>query len=45
MHSPGHRSNILKKGFREVGIGVMKGTYKTCSQATMYTVDFGVRRR
>src|SRR5215218_1607556 len=29
MNSPGHRSNILKKSFREVGIGVMKGSYKT----------------
>lgn len=45
MHSSGHRSNILKKEFRDVGIGVMKGTYKSCNQATMYTVDFGVRRR
>jgi uncharacterized protein YkwD len=44
-HSSGHRSNILKKSFREVGIGVLKGTYKSCNQATMYTVDFGVRRR
>jgi uncharacterized protein YkwD len=44
MHSPGHRSNILKKSFREVGIGVITGTYKSCTQATMYTVDFGVRR-
>jgi uncharacterized protein YkwD len=45
MHSSEHRSNILKKGFREVGLGVMTGTYKSCNQATMYTVDFGVRRR
>jgi uncharacterized protein YkwD len=44
MHSSGHRSNILKKSFREVGIGVLTGTYKSCTQATMYTVDFGVRR-
>jgi uncharacterized protein YkwD len=45
MHSSGHRSNILKKSFREVGISVMKGTFKSCNQATVYTVDFGVRRR
>ncbi len=44
MHSSGHRSNILKRQFREVGIGVLTGTYQTCNQATMYTVDFGVRR-
>jgi len=45
MHSTGHRSNILKKRFREVGISVLTGTFKSCSQATMYTVDFGTRRR
>lgn len=45
MHSKGHRSNILNKKYREVGIGVRGGTYKTCNNATTYTVDFGVRRR
>jgi uncharacterized protein YkwD len=45
MHSPDHRHNILKKKFREVGIGVRTGTFKTCGQATMYTVDFATRRR
>ncbi len=44
MHSSGHRSNILKRKIREVGIGVLTGTYKECNQATMYTVDFGTRR-
>ena len=44
MHSSAHRSNILKKKFREVGIGVSTGTYGTCTQARVYTVDFGVRR-
>ena len=44
MHSPVHRANILRKKFREVGIGVLTGTYKECSQATMYTVAFGSRR-
>jgi uncharacterized protein YkwD len=45
MHSSSHRSNILKEKFREVGIGVRTGTYKSCSQATMYTVDFAARQR
>lgn len=44
MHSSAHRGNILEKSFREVGIGVAKGTYKTYSGTTMYTVDFGMRR-
>lgn len=45
MNSSVHRSNILKKKFRQVGIGVLTGTYKSCDHATMYTVDFGTRRR
>lgn len=45
MGSSEHRSNILNKKFREVGIGVPTGTYKRCDHATMYTVDFGTRRR
>lgn len=45
MHSPAHRSNILNKNFRQVGIGARTGSFKTCRQATMYTADFGVRRR
>lgn len=44
MHSPDHKANILDKRFREVGIGVLTGTYKGCTRAAMYTVDFGVRR-
>ena len=40
-----HRHNILNKKFREVGIGVRTGTFKTCGQAMMYTVDFATRRR
>jgi uncharacterized protein YkwD len=45
MHSTVHRENILWSRFRQVGIGVLTGTYKNCSQVTMYTVDFGTRRR
>jgi uncharacterized protein YkwD len=43
MNSSGHRANILNKNFRDVGIGVRKGTYKTHGETMMYTVDFGVR--
>jgi len=45
MNSRDHRSNILDKRFRQVGIGARTGTYKTYTNATIYTVDFGVRRR
>jgi uncharacterized protein YkwD len=44
MDSRNHRSNILKKGFREIGIGTYTGTFKGRRGYTMYTVDFGTRR-
>jgi uncharacterized protein YkwD len=44
MSSSGHKANILNKNFREVGIGVRVGTFRSYSNATMCTVDFGVRR-
>ncbi|AHY47629.1 Uncharacterized protein with SCP/PR1 domains [Rubrobacter radiotolerans] len=42
MNSSGHRSNILNRNFREVGIGAVAGNYKG-NQVVMYTVDFGTR--
>jgi uncharacterized protein YkwD len=45
MSSSSHRSNILSKKFREVGIGVLTGTFKSCDNVTMYTADFATRRR
>jgi uncharacterized protein YkwD len=44
MKSRGHRSNILDRRFREVGIGTATGIYKGHKGYTMYTVDFGTRR-
>ena len=41
MKSDGHRHNILNGKFREIGVG----TYGDTEGVTMYTVDFGVRRR
>ena len=43
MNSPSHRHNILKGGFREVGIGAVTGNYRGYSGATMWTADFGTR--
>ena len=43
MNSSGHKANILSNSFREVGIGAVTGTYKSYSNATMWTADFGVR--
>ena len=44
MDSRAHRSNILAKKFREIGIGTATGNYKGTNGVTMYTVDFGTRR-
>jgi uncharacterized protein YkwD len=44
MNSSAHKRNILKKGFREVGIGAASGTFKGNRGYTMYTADFGTRR-
>ena len=45
MHSPGHRENILRPGFREVGIGVSLGNRPDPAgdtlRAATYTTDFG----
>lgn len=45
MKSRGHRRNILNRKFREIGIGTYTGTWKGYRGVTMYTADFGVRRR
>lgn len=43
MRSSGHRSNILNRGFREVGLGAYTGTYKGNNDFTMWTTNFGTR--
>lgn len=46
MHSPGHRANILRPGFREIGIGIHRGApVRGRHAAATYTTDFGFRRR
>lgn len=45
MKSPDHRPNILSERLRQVGIGARTGDFQTYGESTMYTVDFGVRRR
>jgi uncharacterized protein YkwD len=44
MDSPGHRANILKKAYRELGVGVVVGVPVSDAAGATYTVDFGVRR-
>jgi uncharacterized protein YkwD len=44
MDSPGHRANVLKRGFREMGVGVVPRVPLSDAGGATYTVDFGVRR-
>jgi uncharacterized protein YkwD len=45
MDSPGHRSNIVKRAYREIGIGVVTGVPSNRRAGATYTADFGVVRR
>ena len=42
MHSARHRANILRRRFREIGLGAAVGTYKG-TDGTTYVADFGRR--
>jgi uncharacterized protein YkwD len=44
MNSPGHRRNVLRRSYREVGIGIVTGVPNGSSAGATYTMDFGVRR-
>jgi uncharacterized protein YkwD len=44
MRSPGHRANILRRSFRELGVGVVIGVPVSDALGATYTVDFGARR-
>lgn len=43
MESKAHRSNILDRKFKEVGIGIATGSHNG-QRKTMWTADFGNRR-
>jgi uncharacterized protein YkwD len=45
MDSPGHKANILKRAYREIGIGVVRGIPSGDNGGATYTADFGVVRR
>jgi uncharacterized protein YkwD len=44
MESPGHRANLLKRGYRDVGVGITLGVPAGDAVGATYTVDFGARR-
>lgn len=44
MNSPGHRANILRRSYREFGLGIVLGVPSNRAAGATYTVEFGVRR-
>lgn len=44
MKSPGHRANVLKRSYRELGVGLVLGVPVSDAAGATYTVDFGVKR-
>ena len=45
MDSAGHRANVVKRTYREIGIGVVTGVPSDRGAGATYTADFGVVRR
>ena len=43
MNSPGHKANILKRAYREVGIGIRLGVPSDSGVGATITADFGVK--
>ena len=43
MGSSGHKANILRRGFRQVGVGVAYGTPSGSRQGATYSTSFGGR--
>ena len=43
MASPGHRANILRRAYREVGVGMVVGVPSDGTAGATFTADFGVR--
>jgi uncharacterized protein YkwD len=43
MMSPSHRANLLKGKYREIGVAVVRGKYKSINDATIIVQMFGSR--
>jgi uncharacterized protein YkwD len=43
LESPEHRANLLYRGYRTVGVGVMRGSFQGYASAALITTDFAGR--
>ena len=43
MNSAGHKANILKRSYREIGIGIRLGVPKDAGVGATFTADFGAK--
>ena len=43
MKSPGHRANLLRPGWRRIGLGALRGNFLGYPGATVVTADFAGR--
>jgi uncharacterized protein YkwD len=43
MSSPDHRANILRRSYREIGVGITTGVPTDATPGATYTADFGAR--
>ena len=43
LASPEHRANLLRRGYRTVGVGVRRGRFEGYAGATLITADFAGR--
>ena len=41
LASPEHRANLLRPGYRRIGIGIARGSFQGAGGATVVTADFG----
>jgi uncharacterized protein YkwD len=41
LASPGHRANLLRPGFRRIGVGRVVGSFAGYARAAVVTADFG----
>lgn len=43
MNSPAHKANLLRRAYRDVGVGIRLGVPTDAGVGATYTVDFGAR--